>query len=190
MIDEQRHCRLVYVMGPSGAGKDSVLGHARRTLDGRHPIAFAHRYITRPTGEDIENYIALSPNEFELRRTRGLFAFDWEAYGWRYGIGQEIELWRSAGLIVVIDGSRQHFLQHRAALSGALPVLITAAPDILRQRLIERGREDVAAIDRRLERAKAYAPAAPDLVTIDNSGPLGNAGAALAALLIKLAPST
>jgi ribose 1,5-bisphosphokinase len=177
-------------MGPSGAGKDSVLRHARRELDGRYPIAFAHRYITRPTGEDIENYIALSPGEFELRRSRGLFAFDWEAHGWRYGIGQEIELWRRTGLIVVIDGSRQHFLQRRAALSDALPVLITAAPDILRQRLIARGREDAAAIDRRLERARTYAPAAPDLVTIDNSGALENAGAALAALLIGLAPST
>jgi len=188
MLSQKESARLVYVMGPSGAGKDSVLRYARRHLDGRYPVVFAHRYITRPTGEDTENYIALSPGEFDLRRSRGLFAFDWEAHGWRYGIGAEIDLWRRTGLTVVIDGSRQHFLQHRAALSDALPVLITAPPDTLRQRLIARGREDAAAIDRRLERAKAYAPAAPDLVTIDNSGPLENAGAALVALLIGLAP--
>ena len=188
MLSQKESARLVYVMGPSGAGKDSVLRYARRHLDGRYPVVFAHRYITRPTGEDTENYIALSPGEFDLRRSRGLFAFDWEAHGWRYGIGAEIDLWRRTGLTVVIDGSRQHFLQHRAALSDALPVLIAAPPDTLRQRLIARGREDAAAIDRRLERAKAYAPAAPDLVTIDNSGPLENAGAALVALLIGLAP--
>jgi ribose 1,5-bisphosphokinase len=189
MSTHKEAARLVYVMGPSGAGKDSVLGYARRELGGRYPIAFAHRYITRPAGDDIENYISLSPAEFELRRSRGLFAFDWEAYGWRYGIGQEIELWRRAGLVVVIDGSRQHFLQHRADLSDVLPVFITAAPDILRQRLIARGREEVAAIERRLERAKAYAPAAPGLVTIDNSGFLEKAGAALVALLVGLAPA-
>jgi ribose 1,5-bisphosphokinase len=190
MSSQKEPARLVYVMGPSGAGKDSVLRYARRELDGRYPIAFAHRYITRPIGEDIENYIALSPGEFEQRRSRGLFAFGWEAYGWRYGIGQEIELWRGAGLTVVIDGSRQHFLQHRTALSEALPVLITATPDILRRRLIARGRDETAAIDRRLERAEAYAPAAPDLVTIDNSGPLESAGAALVALMVGLAPAT
>jgi ribose 1,5-bisphosphokinase len=190
MFSQEKSARLVYVMGPSGAGKDSVLCYARHELDGRYPIVFAHRYITRPAGEGIENHIALSPGEFELRHSRRLFAFDWEAYGWRYGIGAEIELWRGAGLTVVIDGSRQHFLQHRAALSNALPVLITAAPDILRRRLIARGREDAAAIDHRLERAKALEPAAPALVTIDNSGPLESAGAALAALLRKQAQST
>jgi len=190
MSTHREAARLVYVMGPSGAGKDSVLGYARRELGGRYPIAFAHRYITRPAGADIENYIALSPSEFELRRSRRLFAFDWEAYGWRYGIGQEIELWRRAGLTVVIDGSRQHFSEHRTALSDALPVLITAAPDILRQRLIARGREDMAAIDRRLGRARDYAPFAGDLVTIDNSGAIENAGATLVALLIGLNPAT
>jgi ribose 1,5-bisphosphokinase len=39
---------LVYVMGPSGAGKDSVLGRARAMLSTDLPIVFAHRYITRP----------------------------------------------------------------------------------------------------------------------------------------------
>lgn len=39
---------LVYVMGPSGAGKDSVLNRARAMLSADLPILFAHRYITRP----------------------------------------------------------------------------------------------------------------------------------------------
>jgi ribose 1,5-bisphosphokinase len=175
--------RLVYVMGPSGAGKDSVLRYARRELDGRYPVVFAHRYITRPPGNDIEDYIALSPGEFELRHAHGVFALNWDAYGWRYGIGSEINLWRAAGLTVVIDGSRHHFLQHGAALAQALPVLITAPTEILRQRLIARKREDAAAIDQRLERGRALEPLAPNLVTIDNTGPLEQAGARLAALL-------
>ncbi|MBL8662214.1 MAG: phosphonate metabolism protein/1,5-bisphosphokinase (PRPP-forming) PhnN [Candidatus Odyssella sp.] len=167
---------LVYVMGPAGAGKDSVLRYARERLGGRYPVAFAHRYITRPRGTDIEDYIALSPSEFALRQRRGLFAFDWSAYGFRYGIGVEIRAWRAAGLIVVVDGSRAHFARHAARLRGVLPVLVTVDEAELRRRLIRRGREGRAAIERRLRRARSFAPAHAALVTIDNSGPLEAAG--------------
>ncbi|MCW5770479.1 MAG: phosphonate metabolism protein/1,5-bisphosphokinase (PRPP-forming) PhnN [Rhodospirillaceae bacterium] len=177
--------RLVYVMGPSGAGKDSVLRHARRALDGAVPVAFAHRYITRPVGEDIENYIALTPGEFALRRARNLFAFVWEAYGFQYGVGIEIEAWRRAGLVVVVDGSRAHFVG--AALGDVLPVLVTAPVPELRRRLLARGREDAAEIERRVVRAAAFVPAHPALVTIDNAGPVEQAGDALAALLKRIA---
>lgn len=177
---------LVYVMGPAGAGKDSVLRCARERLDGRYPVVFAHRYITRPRGNDIEDYIALSPGEFALRKRRGLFAFDWSAYGFRYGIGVEIRAWRAAGLTVVIDGSRAHFARHAARLRGVLPVLVTVDEAELRRRLVRRGREGRAAIERRLERARKFAPKHPALVTIDNSGPLERAGEAFCRMLVAL----
>ena len=51
-------------MGPSGAGKDSILDRARvLTLPGT-PVVFAHRYITRPAGSGGENHVALSAAEF------------------------------------------------------------------------------------------------------------------------------
>ena len=86
---------LVYVMGPSGAGKDSVLERARALLSADLPIAFAHRYITRPADVGGENHVALSRAEFALRRAHGLFAFHWHAHGNDYGIGQEIHAWRA-----------------------------------------------------------------------------------------------
>ncbi len=178
---------LVYVMGPAGAGKDSVLRYARERLGGRHPIVFAHRYITRPGGHDIEDYIALSPGEFALRKRRGLFAFDWSAYGFRYGIGVEIRAWRAAGLTVVVDGSRAHFARHAAHLRGVIPVLVTVDEAELRRRLIRRGREGKAEIERRLRRARAFAPRHPALVTIDNSGPLERAGKAFCRILVAAA---
>jgi ribose 1,5-bisphosphokinase len=178
-----RRPALVYVMGPAGAGKDSVLRHARQRLGGRYPIVFAHRYITRPAGNDIEDYIALSPGEFALRKRRGLFAFDWRAYGFRYGIGVEIRAWRAAGLTVVIDGSRAHFARHAAHLTSVLPVFITVNEAELRRRLIRRGREGRAAIERRLLRARKFAPKHPALVTIDNAGPLRAAGERFCRLL-------
>jgi ribose 1,5-bisphosphokinase len=179
--------RLVYVMGPSGAGKDSVLQFARRVLDGRYPVIFAHRYITRAAGEDIENFIALSHREFAMRRQRRLFAFHWKAYGFDYGIGIEIRRWLAAGMSVVVDGSRAHFRANHAALRGALPVLITASEAELRRRLIARCRDDAAAVERRLARARRYRPRHPALVTIENSGPLAEAGEAFARLLRRAA---
>src|SRR5262249_30542502 len=102
---------LVYVMGPSGAGKDSVLNRARALLASDAPVVFADRYITRPAEAGGENHIALSAEEFDLRRTHGLFAFDWQAHGNRYGIGCEIHAWRQSGLTVVVSGSREHFCE-------------------------------------------------------------------------------
>jgi len=106
--------KLIVVMGPSGVGKDTLLRLARAQLAGG-AIQFAHRYITRPEHGD-ENFVALSEPEFAARSARGLFALDWRAHGFHYGIGAEIDLWRRAGCAVVFNGSREHFLANwRAA---------------------------------------------------------------------------
>ena len=182
--------RIIYVMGPSGAGKTRLIDYARRKIDGGLPIAFAHRYITRPLGEDSENYIALSQAEFALRKVHGLFAYDWQAYGFDYGIGIEIEAWLKSGLAVVVYGSRAHFTAHGTDLGPVEPVLVTAGRDELRRRLTAREREDMRAIEMRLERADKFAPADLTLVTIDNSGPIEAAGETFLACLIQHARAT
>lgn len=146
--------RFFYVMGPSGAGKDAILRMARQRLAPDDGVIFAHRYITR-VPEANENHIALSEAEFGLRRDRGLFVMDWAANGLLYAIGREVELWRDAGLAVVISGSREHFSGTLAGRSGIVPVLITAPADVLQRRLAARGREDGTAIAGRLERNRA-----------------------------------
>jgi ribose 1,5-bisphosphokinase len=179
---------IVYVMGPSGAGKDSVLRYARERLDGR-PVAFAHRYITRlPTPGD-ENHIALSTAEFALRRAHGLFAMHWHAHGLDYGIGIEIEQWREAGCLVVVSGSREHFERQLASATGIVPVIITSDPETLAARLTARSREDGSTVQQRVARAVAPPQAHPALVTIDNSGPLERAGDSFLKLLRDTASS-
>ena len=126
-----------YVIGPSGAGKDSVIAWARAASDpGR--IAFAHRYITRPALADAENHIALTPAEFAARRRAGWFALDWESHGLSYGIGREIDSWRADGIAVVVNGSRIHLAEAAARYPEIRPVLITApeaAPQPTTQRI-------------------------------------------------------
>ena len=81
---------LYYVIGPSGAGKDSVLGWLRTHLPADGRVLFAHRYITRPATAGGENHVELSVAEFALRRDAGLFCLHWASHGLHYGVGREV----------------------------------------------------------------------------------------------------
>ena len=177
---------LVYVMGPSGAGKDSVLDRARAMLSVDLPIVFAHRYITRPVEAGGENHVALSGAEFALRRAHGLFAFHWHAHGNDYGIGHEIPAWRRAGLAVVVSGSREHFRTMDGIDETTVPVLITAPAERLKERLLKRGREDAGAAAERLRRGLARDLDVAGAVTITNDGALDEAAEAFVRLLATL----
>lgn len=87
--------RLIYLMGPSGAGKDSLLAALRADADSAPLVA--HRYITRPADAGCENHIALSEPEFLRRRAKGLFALDWQAHQQHYAFGIEVDLWLLQG---------------------------------------------------------------------------------------------
>lgn len=180
---------LVYAMGPSGAGKDTLLKAARETLEG-HGFAFAHRYITRALVPDDEIFVPLSHAAFAERKAAHLFAFDWHARDIGYAIGREIDAWRLAGLTVVVSGSRAHFAGGAPGLAGAVPVLIEAAPAVLAARLAARGREPAAEIEARLARTAELDPEIPGAIRIDNSGALADAIAAFVAALKQIRART
>lgn len=184
MQSPRRH-PLIYVMGPSGAGKDTLLRHARDRFNGGE-ILFAHRYITRAPVAGDENFIALSRGEFEARARLGLFAFHWQAHGVCYGIGAEIDAWRAAGAAIVVSGSRAHFQAVLADNSTVVPVLVTAPSDILASRLATRGRENDAAIAARLLRAADTAIDHPRLEVVENSGDIDSARNRFVELLSRL----
>jgi len=144
--------RLIYVVGPSGAGKDSLLGWVRRQLGGDAPVAFARRTITRPDDAGGEDHLPATPESFEAALARGEFAMDWEANGLRYGIGQEIRVWLAQGLTVVVSGSREYLPEARRRFPDLELVQIVARPEVLRERLVRRGREAANSIERRLTR--------------------------------------
>lgn len=167
-----RSGRLFYVVGPSGAGKDTILTDARAKLAGRVFIALAHRYITRPSDSGNENHIALTPSEFALRDRAGLFAMQWNSNGHRYGIGLEICQWLDAGVSVLVNGSRGYLPEALRFFPELRLILITASVETLRKRLTARGREDQAAIASRIERALAFRQLArtPDLEILNDAG--------------------
>jgi ribose 1,5-bisphosphokinase len=177
--------RLIYIMGPSGCGKDALMSRARALLPAEAPVVFAHRYITRPADAGGENHVALSRAEFQMRLARGLFALHWESHGFAYGVGRETCLWLEQGLNVVMNGSREALPRAVRAYLDMLPVLITVPEDVLRDRLHARGREHADELEQRMVRARLPVPEVADLVLFDNSGPLSERGPALAKLILE-----
>jgi len=177
--------RLIYIMGPSGCGKDALMAEARRRLSGEAPVAFAHRYITRSADVGGENHVALSRAEFQMRLVRALFALHWESHGFAYGIGREIDLWLGQGLSVVMNGSRDALPGAVRAYPALLPVLVTVPEDVLRKRLCSRGREHAEELEKRVARARLAVPEVAGLIRFDNSGPLSERGSALVEIILE-----
>ena len=145
---------LVLVVGPSGAGKDTLLDAARRALAGDPRFHFVRRVITRPADAGGEAHEAVTEEEFAARD----FVIQWQAHGLRYGIPADAI---QAGVVSVANVSRT-IIADAARRFPVRVIEITAAPDILAARLASRGREDAADVATRLARSVAI----PDGVTI------------------------
>ncbi len=167
---------LYYVIGASGAGKDSIMNYARSRLGAEDRVVFAHRYITRPADAGGENHIALSEEEFERRRQLGLFSMNWDSHGCRYGLGIELRAWLENGVDVVMNGSRGYLPQAMQAFPNLRPILITVSPEALHLRLKARGRESADEIERRIQRSQEVGSDCPTAIRISNDGPLEEGG--------------
>lgn len=167
--------KLIYLMGPSGSGKDSLISALRQQP--QHGLMFAHRYVTRPWQSGNENHIELTDSEFELRRQSGLFCLDWQANGHQYSVGCEVLAWLVAGHPVLMNGSREHLSQAMEVFGEQLlPVMIRVNENRLRERLLQRGRETSELIEARLERSRRLLETIPDRCHfIDNNGKLEDA---------------
>lgn len=176
--------RLVYVVGPSGAGKDTVLDWVKSKLSADAPVKFARRTITRPAEAGGEQHIAATPETFVATRARGEFAMAWYANGHSYGVGLEIREWLARGMTVVVNGSRGYLPQALRDFPDLEVAHVTAPAEVLRTRLRARGREDEASIGRRLGRSFDLPGAALQVV---NDGATEKAGRLL--LTHLLAPA-
>lgn len=175
---------LIYVMGPSGAGKDSVLGWMREHWPSHVPVHWAQRTITRVAKAGGEDHEAVDTAEFLQLQEEGAFAMSWQANGLYYGLRHAQLLPRQQGCWVFVNGSRGHLRQALQSHPGMQVVHITADPEILRQRLTARQRETPAQIQQRIERASAFAVPA-GAIQIDNNGDLALAGRALLQALLS-----
>jgi len=177
--------QLVYIVGPSGAGKDAVIACAREALAEDGEIVFAQRYITRPASAGHENHIALSFGEFGERVWRGCFALWWRSHGLEYGIGIEIDHWLATGFTVVVNGSRAYLPTARQRYPNLQTVIVTTSPRLIEQRLRSRARDTSEEIAERLGRNAALDDCIDGAFVIDNSDTLPTAAHALGAFILE-----
>ncbi|MGC0321265.1 ribose 1,5-bisphosphokinase [Bradyrhizobium sp. USDA 326] len=160
--------RLVLVVGPSGAGKDTLLRLAQAACADDPDIIFPRRVVTRESSADEDN-IAISQEEFRRVQEHGDFAVHWEAHGHSYALPLEINDDIRAGRAVVANVSRTVIGTLRRAYVNVVVVAITAPPDVLAQRLAARARHSDGNIAERLSRSVDVTSAQAD-VTILNAG--------------------
>lgn len=158
--------RLILVVGPSGAGKDTLLGLARAACADDNDVVFPRRVVTREASASEDN-AELSPEGFREALERGEFAMHWEAHGHSYGLRRSIDDDLRARRAVVVNVSRTVIDGARRAYANVIVVAITAPPEVLAERLKMRSRSSDGGADQRLSRT--VDAAAPD-VTILNVG--------------------
>ncbi|HEY4985733.1 MAG TPA: phosphonate metabolism protein/1,5-bisphosphokinase (PRPP-forming) PhnN [Bradyrhizobium sp.] len=160
--------RLVLVVGPSGAGKDTLLNLARAACAGDRTIVFPRRIVTREASPSEDNR-QIDPESFQAALARSEFAVHWEAHGHSYALPRGIDDDIRAGRIVVANVSRTVLQAMRRAYADVVVVEISAPPEVLAERLAMRARGSDGAIEDRLRRNIDEATVAPD-VTILNVG--------------------
>ena len=161
---------LVLVVGPSGAGKDTLLDGARTALAGDPDFVFPRREITRPAEAGGENHVPVDDSLFSAREASGGYALTWRAHGLAYGVPATIREDLAADRTVVVNVSRAVLEEARARFGVLRVLVVTADPEILSRRLAARGRESRADIAARLARAEAIAVTGEDVVEVRNDG--------------------
>ncbi|MDI6025779.1 phosphonate metabolism protein/1,5-bisphosphokinase (PRPP-forming) PhnN [Corticibacterium sp. UT-5YL-CI-8] len=177
---------FVAVVGPSGAGKDTVIEHARSHLADSSIIEFARRVITRPCDGQSEQHDSMTDDEFETAEKQGAFALAWKAHGLRYGIPASADAAIRDGRVVIANASRNEIARMRRRYAMLIVAEITAEPEVLAERLAARGRESRAEVLARLARSKP-GDLGPSVFRIDNSGTPDAAGDAFLRLVLQAA---
>ncbi|MBU2738905.1 PhnN protein [Acidithiobacillus concretivorus] len=174
---------LVLVVGPSGAGKDSVIRGAEATLKNDPRFYFARRMVTRNAPQAGE--INIGAEAFRQRAESGYFAKTWNAHQLSYGLPwSELQPQNAAVQIIIANVSRT-VLNELLAEYGGHVLYITASSTEIRRRLEKRHRETAASINERLCRHISLSEQLP-MTTIHNDGLLEDAIKQCVLSLIKL----
>jgi ribose 1,5-bisphosphokinase len=157
---------LVVVVGPSGAGKDSLIDGARAILSADPRFFFPRRVITR-SADRSEDHVSITAQDFTRAEQRGEFFLSWSAHGLFYGISADVAERLGDGQVVVCNLSRAIIEAARQRWTPVFVVLVTAPADLRAQRLAARGRE--LTVGERLERTVADFDAAKADFELENS---------------------
>ncbi len=174
---------FVAVVGPSGAGKDTLINGLRGRLGDAAGVFYARRVVTRQS-DAFEDHETLAESDFLREREAGRFALSWPAHGLHYGVPAQVDEWIARGGAVVCNVSRAVVSDVRRRYPNHLVVLVTASPETLAVRLAARGRESEEGRRRRLDRAAAPEVAFEADAVVANDGAIADAVARFHDLII------
>lgn len=157
-----------FVVGPSGAGKDTLIDGARARLAQGDRYVFATRTITRPSDAPGEAHIGVTEAAFAAREAAGAFLVTWQAHGLHYGLDATLRDVLSAGRHVVANGSRAILPKLIGKVERLVVVEVSAPVEVLAARIAGRGRETQAQIAARLARTVTAYPTDVPLVRVSN----------------------
>ena len=158
---------LVLVVGPSGAGKDTLIRLARWELAHEPRYVFQRRLVTRPPSQDEDNDM-IDAAAFSRGQAENRFTLSWRAHGLGYAVPAEAGHLAESGHVVVCNVSRRIVGEARARCARVSVVEVTAPPDVLARRLAARSRAEDGDLSARLTRA---APVAADLTILNTGAP-------------------
>jgi ribose 1,5-bisphosphokinase len=161
--------RLILVVGPSGAGKDTLITGARGALRDDPSVIFVRRTITRPPSSSEDNE-TITAADFTRAVADGAFALWWDAHGQRYGIPASVDDDIRQGRTAVCNVSRTIIAAARQKYVNVAVVLVTAPVAVLQSRIDTRGRNGDGGTAGRIQRSSQIAPFGDPDIVIDNSG--------------------
>jgi guanylate kinase len=160
--------RVFVITGPSGVGKGTLIRGLMERVPKLELSVSATTRAPRPGEHDGVDYHFLTREEFNGRVKRGEFVEHADYAGRSYGtLRSELEARVAAGVPVVLEIEVQGARQVRAAMPEALQVFI-APPSLpaLRTRLVGRGTDDQAEVERRLRVAEEELTAQPEFAHV------------------------
>jgi ribose 1,5-bisphosphokinase len=168
-LSERPPGTLVLVIGPSGVGKDTLIGGARQALDGDKRFSFVRRLVTRPADIDLEDHVSMERAEFSEAQAAGRFALTWQAHGLDYALPIGVDTDLILGRVVVANISRHAVPAAIEKYPLCRVIQVSAEISLRAARLAQRGRENRDQIVSRLAREGAALPADVSPIVIDNS---------------------
>jgi ribose 1,5-bisphosphokinase len=161
---------FVLIVGPSGAGKDTLIGLARERLAADERFVFPRRLVTRASSA-FEDHDTVDEASFTRDWGAGLFPLAWRAHGLGYALPGSAREAALAGRIVICNVSRAVVEEGRRTLPNVSVVEITASEEVLAQRLHARARADDGELSHRLARSRTVPPVHADLVIVNEAAP-------------------
>ncbi len=132
--------KLILVVGPSGAGKDSIIRYAKAKFKDDPQFVFPRRVITRKADIAAEDHDTIDVPAFLALKSQSGFALSWQAHDLHYGVPAQINNELADGKHVMVNVSRTILPDMPQLYPNYMVVEITAAPEILETRIAARGR--------------------------------------------------